>query len=75
MFVCLFACEITDVLRLQGNSITGSLEAFCLAFIGGYYWDGELDGHTADCLETTVNCSCCTVCCDKDDQCIEMKQT
>jgi hypothetical protein len=61
--------EITDVLWLEGNSITGSLESFCAAFIG----DGEYDDHVTDCLEDTVNCSCCTKCCDEDDRCIEMQ--
>ena len=60
-------CEITGILRLEGNSITGSLESFCSALSG---FDED---RASDCLEDTVNCSCCTICCDEDDRCIEIQ--
>ena len=67
-------CEITDFLWLDGNSITGSLESFCSAFINGTDDDNPYFDYisiAADCLEDTVNCSCCTKCCDEDNYCRE----
>ena len=68
-------CDNKDVLWLAGNSVTGSLEPFCAAFIVGYYCGGAGDcaDLVSDCREQTVNCSCCSKCCDEDDQCIEMQ--
>ena len=70
----MLVCEITDILWLEGNSITGSLESFCSTFTGGVSM-GDDFSLVADCLETMVNCSCCTKCCDEDDYCSEEAPT